>query len=153
MIPHIFRILVRWIFSHIDLSVNHLLHNQRFPDFNFNFLFYVPNFVSFKQVNSWILLAQVVDACFSYQLVHLKFIITYYWVIQARFKPTNFILNQKNAYHIQNVDFWMKTYRKHRNLILAIMGNSWYIQLSFRSKSIKIFSLIEEKIFWDYEEI
>lgn len=80
----------------------------------------------------------------------------YYYLlllIQARFKPTNFILNQKNAYHIQNVDFWMKTYRKHRNLILAITGNSWYIQLSFRSKSIKIFSLIEEKIFWDYEEI
>jgi hypothetical protein len=124
MIPHLFRILVRSIFSHIDLSVNHLLHNQRFPDFNFNFLFYFSNFVRFKRVNSWILLAKVVDSCFSYQLVHLKFIIIYYPQIQARFKPTNFILNQKNAYHIQNVEFFMKTYRKHRNLILAIMGNS-----------------------------
>ena len=153
MIPHLFHIVVRWIFSHIDLSVNHLLHNHKYPDFHFNFLFYVSNFVSFKRVISWILLTKALDACFSYQLVHLKFIITYYWIIRARFKPTNFILNQKNAYHIQNVDFLMKTSRKHRNLILAFMGNSWYIQSSFWSKSIKIFSLIEEKIFWDYEEI
>ena len=87
MIHRLLPNVVQCIFSRIDLFVNDLLHNRNYPDLNFNFL-YISNFVGFQRVISWILLKKAVDACFSYQLVLLKFINTYYSYIELDLNPT-----------------------------------------------------------------